>query len=84
MEAKELGNYITVGMIGIGVAVLIGYYLKNRLALSARAAWAGAPTLAGFMTFCIWFVILAGLGGMWVGGRMVVCGAPVAMAQSKK
>jgi hypothetical protein len=85
MDAKNISDYITVGTIGIGLAVLAAYYLKGRVSASAKAAWGNAPTLAGFMTFCIWFVILAGVGGMWVGGRMVIYGAPTTtVSMSKK
>lgn len=83
MEAKDLANYITIGTIGIGLAALAVIYLRGRVSASAKAAWSNAPTLSGFLTFCIWFVILAGIGGMWVGGRMALYGAPNAVAQGK-
>jgi hypothetical protein len=83
MEAKNISDVITVLTVGLGVLALIALWLRTRLRASAKAAWESTPTLAGLLTFCIWFVILAGLGGVWVGGRYALYGAPNAIAQGK-
>jgi len=87
METKSLADTITIGMIGIGVVIVVGYYLKNKLTASAKIAWSNTPTLHGFLTFLFVGAMLVGSGGIiagtWVGVRLLVVGSP-AEAQIKK
>jgi len=70
------------------VGPLLGLLVVLYLWKNWKKIWAEAAphifTKHGPVIFFVWLLLFSGAAGLWVGGRMMLLGAPVAQAQSKK